>query len=139
MIKIILMIGAVVMVWPSSARAQERLAVGHCLGDLRTLCPGVPPGENRLRACMREHIRDVSDPCLMTLAKFAEVRGRNRECSAHLQQQCGTVERRGGLFAACLRSAVASLSDTCKDALARAVRHARLVAASHRASVRAGQ
>jgi len=76
---------------------------------------------------MREHIRDVSFPCLVTLAKFAEVRQRFEECSAHLQQQCAGIERGGGQFGACLRSAVASLSDACKDALARAVRRARLV------------
>ena len=76
---------------------------------------------------MREHIRDVSFPCLVTLAKFAEVRRLLKECSAHLQQQCASVERGGGQFGTCLRSAVASLSDTCKDALARAVRRARLV------------
>ena len=127
MVKIVLMIGAILMVWSSNATAQERLAVGHCLADLRKLCPGIQPGNNRLRACMREHIRDVSFPCLVTLAKFAEVRrSLNEECSAHIRQQCANVERGGGRFGACLRSAVASLSDTCKDALARAVRHARL-------------
>ena len=126
MVKIILMIGALVMLWSSNAMAQERLAVGHCVADLRRLCPGVVPGNNRLRACMREHIGDVSFPCLVALAKFAEVRGSLKgECSAHLQQQCGNVDRKGGKFGACLRSAVASLSDTCKEALARAVRRAR--------------
>jgi hypothetical protein len=129
-VKIILMIGSVLMLWSSNATAQEEALrqrrVGHCIADLRKLCPGVVPGNNRLRACMREHIRDVSFPCLVALAKFAEVRRSLKgECSAHLQQQCGNVERRGGQFGACLRSAVASLSDTCKDALARAVRRAR--------------
>jgi hypothetical protein len=127
MVKIVLMIGTLFMLWSSNATAQQRLAVGHCVADLRKLCPGVPSGNNNLRACMREHIRDVSFPCLVTLAKFAEVRRRFEECSAHLQQQCAGVERGGGQFGACLRSAVASLSDTCKDALARAVRRARLV------------
>ena len=122
--KIILMIGTILIWWSSNAMAQERL-VGHCIADLRNLCPGIPPGNNALRACMREHIRDVSFPCLVTLAKFAEVRGSHKECSAHLRQQCAGVERGGGQFAACLRSAAASLSDTCKDALARAVRRAR--------------
>jgi hypothetical protein len=125
-VKIILMIGTLFMLWPSNATAQRRLAVGHCVADLRKLCPGVPPGNNDLRACMREHIRDVSFPCLVTLAKFAEVRRSLKgECSAHLQQQCAGVERGGGQFGACLKSAVASLSDTCKDALARAVRRVR--------------
>jgi hypothetical protein len=124
-VKIILMIGAILTLWSSNATAQQRLAVGHCVADLRNLCPGIPPGNNNLRTCLREHIRDVSYPCLVTLAKFAEVRRFREECGAHLQQQCATVERAGGQFAACLRSAVASLSDSCKYALARAVRRAR--------------
>jgi hypothetical protein len=126
MAKIVLMIGVILMTWSSNATAQERLAVGHCVADLKRLCPDVQPGNNRLRACMREHIRDVSFPCLKTLAKFAEVRrSLNEECSAHIRQQCAGVERVGGPFRTCLRSAVASLSDTCKDALARAVRRVR--------------
>jgi hypothetical protein len=125
-VKIILMIGAILMLWSSNATAQERLAVGHCAADLGRLCPGVQPGNNRLRACMREHIRDVSFPCLVTLAKFAEVRRTlSEECNAHIRQQCANVERGEGRLGACLRSAVASLSDTCKDALTRAVRRAR--------------
>jgi hypothetical protein len=124
MVKIILMIGAILILWSPNATAQQRLVsgVGHCVADLRKLCPGVPPGNNNLRTCLREHIHDVSFPCLLTLAKFAEVRRFREECGAHLQQQCGSVERAGGQFGACLRSAVASLSDDCKYALARAVR-----------------
>jgi hypothetical protein len=124
-VKIIMMIGAVLVLWSSSATAQGRLAVGPCGADLRKLCAGIEPGNNRLRACMREHIRDVSDQCLVQLAKFAEVRGLRQDCSAHIRQRCRGVPRAGGRFEACLRSAVVSLSDTCKDALARAVRRAR--------------
>jgi hypothetical protein len=96
-VRIILIIGAIMVLWSSNATAQQRLAVGHCVADLRKLCPGIPPGNNNLRACMREHIRDVSFPCLVTLAKFAEVRRRLKECSAHLQQQCAGVERAGAV------------------------------------------
>ena len=126
MVKIILMISAILMLWSSNATAQRRLAVGHCVADFKKLCPGVPPGIDNLRTCMREHIHDVSFPCLVTLAKFAEVRRFRQECGAHLQEQCGSVERGGEQFGACLKSAVASLSDACKDALARAVRRVRL-------------
>ena len=124
MVKIILMIGTILMLRSSDATAQERLAVGHCVADFKKLCPGLPLGDN-LRACLREHIRDVSLPCLVTLAKFAEIRKSHKECGIHLRQQCAGVERAGGQFGACLRSAAASLSDACKDALARAVRRAR--------------
>ena len=126
MVKIILMIGAILMLWPVSAGARERLTGAPCVADLDRLCPGIQPGNDRLLVCMREHVRDVSFPCLVTLAKFAEVRrSLKEECSAHLREQCASVERGGGKFGACLRSAVASLSDTCKEALARAVRRAR--------------
>jgi hypothetical protein len=122
-VKIILTIVAISMLSASNATAQARLAVGSCVADLNNLCPGIAPGNNNLRSCMRKHIRDVSSACLSTLAKFAGVRGSLKECSAHLHQQCGRVERAG--LGVCLRSAVASLSDTCKDALARAVRRTR--------------
>jgi hypothetical protein len=141
-VKIILMISAVLMLWSSNATAQETLRqwrVGHCATDLRKLCPGVVPGNNRLRACMREHLRDVSYPCLVALAKFAEVRRTLKgECSAHLQQQCGNVERGGGQLRACLRSAVTSLSDSCKDALTRAIPGAHKLPPRKRTSLTAG-
>ncbi|WP_043162043.1 cysteine rich repeat-containing protein [Bradyrhizobium sp. Ai1a-2] len=123
--KIILMIGAILTLWTSSATAQKGLEVGHCVADLKKLCPGVEPGEGRLLACMREHIHDVSLPCLVTLSKFAEVHEADNDCSEHIKQRCASVDGKGGEFGACLKSAVASLSDTCKDELARAVHGAR--------------
>jgi hypothetical protein len=125
MVKIILMIGAILMLWSSNAMSQQRWAIGYCMADAKSLCSNVPPGLNNLRACMRDHIRDVSLPCLVTLAKFAELRRSHKECGTYLRQQCASVEGDWGQLGACLRSAVASLSDTCKDALARAVRGAR--------------
>ena len=121
MVKIILRIAVILMLWSSNATAKEKFALGgSCAPDLEKLCPGIPPGHDSLRDCMREHINDVSFPCLVRLAKFAEVRGFHKECSAYLRQQCASVEREGGKFGACLRSAVASLSDICKEALTRA-------------------
>jgi hypothetical protein len=110
--------------------ARQKLAVGACVTDIRNLCPGIQPGNNRLRECMRGRIQDLSDPCLATIAKFAEVRKTHRECRAQLDQQCGNVKRGDGRFGDCLRSAVASLSDTCKDALTRAVSRVRLLVES---------
>ena len=122
---IILAIGIISLLWTSSATAQRRLVAGHCVADLIRLCPGIEPGEGRLRVCMREHIRDVSYSCLVTLAKFAEVYGYDKTCRAHLRQQCAGVSRKGGQFGVCLKSAIDSLSDTCKDELERAVHRAR--------------
>jgi hypothetical protein len=121
MTKTILFIGVALMVWSSSSMAQSRLAVEACVADIRKLCPTVQPGNNRLRSCVIAHIKELSDPCLLTLAKFVEVRKALKECRAHIHQQCASVPRGGGRFGACLRSAVASLSDNCKDALTRAL------------------
>ena len=123
MMKIVLMIGAILMLWSSNATAQERVAVagGKCRADLQKLCPGIPPGNDNLRNCMREHLSEVSYPCVVALTRFARVRKYHPECNAHLQQQCKDAKRDGGEFEACLKSAIDSLSDTCKDALGRAV------------------
>ena len=125
MVKIILTIGGILMLWSSNATAQERFVGGQCREDLQKLCPGIPPGNNNLRNCMREHIREVSLPCLERLAKFAEVRGSHGECNAHVRQQCASAKREGGEFEACLKSAVEGLSNTCKEAIVRAVRRVR--------------
>jgi hypothetical protein len=34
-----------------------------CAGDVDRLCPGVPPGQGRIKACMKEHISQLSAPC----------------------------------------------------------------------------
>jgi hypothetical protein len=119
--KIILMMGATLALLASSATAQRGVEIGPCIADLKKLCPGTQPGNDRLLACIREHIHDVSYPCLVTLSKFSEVDEVDNECSAHIKQQCASVDRKGGQFGSCLKSAVASLTNTCKDELARAV------------------
>ena len=127
MTKVILVIGAVLVLWSSSATARQKLAVGACVTDIRNLCPGVQPGNDRLRECMRGRIQELSHPCLVTLAKFAEVRKVRKECRAQVDEQCGNVRRGDGRFGACLKSAVDGLSDTCKDPLTRAVSRVRLL------------
>jgi len=118
--RIILPIGTILALWTSGATAQK-LDVGPCIADFRKLCLGIEPGDGRLLACMREHVHEVSTPCLVTLAKFTEVDEFDKECSASIKQRCASVERQEEQFAVCLKSAVASLSDTCKGQLARAV------------------
>ena len=127
MTKIVLIISAALMLWSSSATARQRLAVDACVADIRKLCPGIQPGDGRLRECLRGRIQELSHPCLMTLAKFAEVRKVHKECRVQLDEQCGNVRRGDGRFGACRKSAVAGLSDTCKDALSRAVSRVRLL------------
>jgi len=116
-------IGAAVMLWSPNATAQDTLAVGACMADAKSLCPGVGgAGLEPLRGCFRDHVKEVSGACLLSLAKLLEV---DAECRAHVKQQCDNVQSGEGRLEACLRTAVETLSDSCKDAIVRAVPGAR--------------
>ena len=42
-----------------------------CGNDIDRLCPGVPPGQGRIKACMKEHASQLSAPCFDTLMAAA--------------------------------------------------------------------
>jgi len=123
MIRIFVIAGAALMLWSPNVTAQETLAVRSCMADAKSLCPGTTgTGIEPLRGCFRDHLKEVSDACVLSLAKLAEV---DPACLAHLRQQCENVEIGEGRLEACLKTAADGLSDGCKDALARAVPGAR--------------
>jgi len=66
------MMGAVVGVVLASAtapsQAQDAREIARaCAGDIERLCAGVPPGEGRIKACMKAHVMELSAPCFDTL------------------------------------------------------------------------
>jgi hypothetical protein len=116
-------IGTAVMLWAPNAMAQDTLAVGACLADAKSLCPGIGgTGLEPVGGCFRDHLKEVSNACLLSLAKLLEV---DAACRAHVRQQCENVPIGEGRIEACLRTAVDTLSDSCKDAIVRAVPGAR--------------
>jgi hypothetical protein len=124
MIKIALMVCAALMLLASSATAQKTLPVGACTADELRLCAGIQPGRDNLRACFREHIHELSDSCLLALARFSAV---DKTCRERLSRECASVEPGQGLLESCLRSAAAKLDDYCKAAFSRAIPGARNV------------
>jgi hypothetical protein len=42
-----------------------------CGGDIDRLCPGVPPGQGRIKACMKQHVSQLSPQCFDTLMAAA--------------------------------------------------------------------
>ena len=123
MIRIIVITGAVLILWSPNVTAQETLAVGPCMADAKSLCAGrTGTGIEPLRGCLRDHLKEISDACILSLAKLNEV---DPACKAHLRQQCANVKIGEGRLEACLKTAADSLSDDCKNALARAVPGAR--------------
>ena len=122
-IRVIVAFGAAFMLWSPNVAAQETLAVGACMADAKSLCSGIAgTGLEPLRGCFRDHVKEVSDACLLSLAKLLEV---DSKCRAHVNQQCANVQIGEGRLEACLRTAVDTLSDSCKDAIVRAVPGAR--------------
>lgn len=116
-------IGAALVLWSPNAAAQEALAVGACIADAKSLCSGIAgTGVEPLRGCFRDHVKEVSGACILSLAKLLEA---DPACKAPFKQQCADVEIGEGRLEACVRTVASTLSDGCKDAIVRAVPGAR--------------
>jgi hypothetical protein len=65
--KKILMAGVILLLSTSGAMAQmrsgARAVLQACKPDITHFCSQVPPGEGRVKACMKEHIHELSEPC----------------------------------------------------------------------------
>lgn len=106
---------AALMLLASAASAQKTLP---CTADEKRLCAGIQPGRDNLRTCFQAHIHELSDACLLALARLSAV---DKTCRERLNQECASVEPGQGRLEACLRSAAAKLDDYCKGALSRAI------------------
>ena len=62
---------ATTTLWAALASAQQGATAQQiaraCAGDIERLCRGVPPGEGRIKACIKAHITELSAPCFDTL------------------------------------------------------------------------
>jgi len=65
--KHVLIIGAILLLSASAALAQMRPgameAARACSPDIRRFCGEVPPGQGRIKACMKAHVAELSEPC----------------------------------------------------------------------------
>jgi cysteine rich repeat protein len=65
----ILVVGAVLLLSTSGAMAQQQMGAGArvvlqaCKPDIAHFCSQVPPGQGRIKACMKEHVHELSEPC----------------------------------------------------------------------------
>ena len=100
----------------SRAAAQQRVVTRLCTSDIRARCASAGDRE-RVRACAREHLKDLSEPCQASLGRLAAL---DKACAADIRQHCAGVKPGRGRVEACLKSALAELSDACKDGLAQA-------------------
>ena len=67
MLNRVLTICAILLLSASGAMAQMRpgamAAARACRPDIRQFCGDVPPGQGRIKACMKAHIAELSEPC----------------------------------------------------------------------------
>jgi hypothetical protein len=64
--KVLLLTAAILLLPASSAMAQAgaaRAVAQACKPDIRQFCSQVRPGQGRIKACMKEHLQELSEPC----------------------------------------------------------------------------
>jgi hypothetical protein len=50
-----------------------------CMNDVKTLCPGVQPGEGRIAACLKDKRKDLSKACKTALLKARRGAGKSAD------------------------------------------------------------
>jgi Cysteine rich repeat len=67
MLKKVVTICAVLLLSMSGAMAQMKqgamAAARACRPDMAQFCGNVAPGQGRIKACMKEHLPELSEPC----------------------------------------------------------------------------
>jgi hypothetical protein len=67
MVNKVLAISAGLLLAAPGAIAQMRpaamTAARACKPDIAQFCGNVPPGQGRIKACMKEHLPELSEPC----------------------------------------------------------------------------
>jgi len=62
-----MMIGAILLLFTSGAMAQmrpgARAVLQACKPDIARFCSQVPPGQGRIKGCMKDHLPELSEPC----------------------------------------------------------------------------
>jgi hypothetical protein len=67
MSKRLLLVGALLVWSAAGVKAQQNLrnnpVLKACKPDIARFCSNVPPGEGRIKACMKAHLPELSEPC----------------------------------------------------------------------------
>ncbi|MFO1060053.1 MAG: cysteine rich repeat-containing protein [Dongiaceae bacterium] len=64
------LVGGSLLLLASGATAQEMMTLARACGnDIDRLCAGVPPGEGRIKACIKAHMAELSAPCFDAILK----------------------------------------------------------------------
>lgn len=98
----------------SGAMAQTQVTKMVCSIDVEAKCGKMQPGENRIRACVADHLKEFSEPCKAILAKSAKLWD---ECTLDVKRRCDglpTIRK----LQRCVKANLATFSKPCRDAIA---------------------
>ena len=87
---------------------------GACLADAKAQCPGVEAGGGKIKACLKMHLKDLSEGCQTVVLKAVAAKA----CADDVKKLCAGINPGEGRIEACMKEHVADISDTCKVALA---------------------
>ena len=93
-----------------------------CREDVARLCAGVPPGEGRLRDCVRAHAKELSPGCSARLRAVERMSQAGRldprgavACRGDVERLCKGIPSGGGRWLRCLKEHATDLSDACRE------------------------
>ena len=114
MLRMIIAVGAALLLLGSMANAQTRSAVKACAADIETHCGKFGPGGAEMSECMKTHVKDFSQRCQAAMLQAKAVA---KECADDIKQSCAGVKRGGGRIEACLHAHLTGISESCKGAI----------------------
>ncbi len=103
-----------ILLAPAGAMAQGAAVRQLCGPEIQQRCAGVQPGDGRLRACVKEHFPEFSEPCKQALLSSVAV---VKACKPDVQKTCPGVQPGGGRIQACMKDHFAEYSEPCQRAI----------------------
>ena len=55
--------GSVALAQGGPHEQEAKAILGACKQDIKEFCSQVPPGEGRVKACMKQDLHQLSEPC----------------------------------------------------------------------------
>jgi hypothetical protein len=99
---------------PAMAVAQLGEVRQACAADIKQMCAEVKPGEGRLKACIKEHFGQLSQPCQTALLSNVTI---TKSCKTDALEKCPDTQPGGGRIQACMKEHFTELSERYKDSL----------------------
>ena len=99
---------------PASGMAQPAPVRQACAAEIQQHCTGLQPGEGRIRACVKDHFAEFSEPCKQALLNSVAL---VKACKGDVQRTCPGVQPGGGRIQACMKEHFAEYSEPCKQAI----------------------